>query len=225
MLKGDEYIGRRSSQRGLGRSPLCNTYKVSVYGRKLAIQNFAEAIRTDQHLRAHLPRLSGKRVVCHCLPTQECPADSIFAEYKLLHPEAYDREATKGAVPSSAVLSRLAQLRVEPDSDGGSTPDEGAPKRGPGWTGRGGRWAVDDRRYPEDSIWSEVAKCCMTYSEKAGTPELLTSLALGKISSCPFTPEEIGRLSLPALKCTRLSREKSWPTRFQADARNRRQGC
>ena len=50
------------------------------------------------------------------------------------------------------------------------------------------------RRYPEDSVWSEVAKRYMTCSEKVGTPELLTSLALGKISSCPFPPEEIGAL-------------------------------
>ena len=60
-------------------APLCNTYKVSVYGRKLAIQNFAEAIRTDQNLREHLPRPSGKRLVCHCLPTQECHADRIIS--------------------------------------------------------------------------------------------------------------------------------------------------
>ena len=56
------------------------------------------------------------------------------------------------------------------------------------------RWAVDDRRYPEDSVWSEVAKRYMTYSKKVGTPELLTSLALGKISSCPFPPEETDAL-------------------------------
>ena len=49
-------------------------------------------------------------------------------------------------------------------------------------------------RSPEDSVWSEVAKRYMTYSEKVGTPELLTSLALGKISSCPFPPEEIDAL-------------------------------
>ena len=48
-----------------------------------------------------------------------------------------------------------------------------------------------DRRYPEDPTWSEVAKRCMTYSEKVGTPELLASLALEKISRCPFPPEEI----------------------------------
>ena len=129
MLKGDEYIGRGSSQRGLGRSPLCNTYKVSVYGRKLAIQNFAEGIRTDQKLREHLPRLAAERLVCHCLPTHWCHADSIIAEYTLLYPEAYDREDANGAVPSSPVPSRLAQLRLELDSSQGSSPDEGPEER------------------------------------------------------------------------------------------------
>ena len=138
----------------------------------------------------HLPRLSGKRLLCHCLPTHECHADSNIAEYKLLHPEANDREDTNGAVPSSAVLSRRAQLRLEPDSSEGSSPDEGAPKIGSGWTGRGspllvgssykvreicdgqslaspGRWAVDNRRYLEDSVWSE--------DRYAGTLELVGS--------------------------------------------------
>ena len=110
FLEGDEYVGRGSSQRGLGRSPLCNSYKVSVFGRKLAIQKFTEEIQTNPKLRKHLPRLSGKRLICHCLPSQEFHADSIIAEYKLLFPDAYDREDMKGAVPSSA---------LEPESDGG----------------------------------------------------------------------------------------------------------
>ena len=57
-----------------------------------------------------------------------------------------------------------------------------------------GRWAVEDRRYPEDPIWCEVARRYMAYSERVGTPELLTSLALGKIASCPFPRGEIDEL-------------------------------
>ena len=44
-------------------------------------------------------------------------------------------------------------------------------------------------------MWSEVAKRYMIYSEKVGTPELLASLALEKISSCPFPPGEINELN------------------------------
>ena len=187
MLKGDEYNGRGSSQRGLGRSP--------------PVQH-PQGLGFWKQTRNTVPRVAGKRLVCHCLPTQECHADSIIAEYKLLYLEACDREDANGTVPYSAVSARLAQLRLEPDSSEGSSPDEGAKKKkNSGWTGRGRpllvrsscavrkicdgqslaspeRWAVDDRRYPGDSVWSEVAKRYMTYSEKAGTRELLTSLAL-----------------------------------------------
>ena len=60
-------------------------------------------------------------------------------------------------------------------SDGGSSPDENVPEKGSGWSGRGssytvrevcdgqsfaspGRWEVEDRRYPEDPVWSEVSR-------------------------------------------------------------------
>ena len=46
------------------------------------------------------------------------------------------------------------------------------------------RWAVEDRRYPEDPAWSEVSGRYMDYAEKAGTPDLLTLLALEKVTSC-----------------------------------------
>ena len=171
LLKGDEYVGRGSSQRGLGRGPLCISYKVSVFGRNLAIQKITEEIRTNPKLREHLPRLSGKRSICNCLPSQERHADSITAEYKLLFPDTNDREDTKGAVPSSAVLRRLSELRQEPESD-----DENVPEKGSGWSGRGSPLLVgssytvcvrfptdsrsrrldagqfEDRRYPEDPV-------------------------------------------------------------------------
>ena len=130
-----------------------------------------------------------------------CPCRSATTTVLLPNKSCQTRRPTtekirNGAVPSSAVLSRLTQHRLEPDSSEGSSPDEGAQKKRSGWTGRGrpllvgssltvreicdgqslafpGRWAVDGR-YPEDSMWSEVAKRYMTYSEKryAGTFEL-----------------------------------------------------
>ena len=172
-MRGDEHTGRGSSQRGLGRSPLCNSFTVSTNGGATAIRRFIEEIRADPKLLDHLPRLSGKRLVCHCLPTQACHADSIVAEYRLMFPRAYDREDAKGTVPTSAVLNRLAQLRLEPESDDDLSPDEDAPRKGAGRAGVGspllvgsrytvrelcdgqslawpGRWAVEDRRYLED---------------------------------------------------------------------------
>ena len=49
-MRGDEYVGRESSQRGLSRSPVGNSYKVSVHGRTVVIRRFAEEIRTDAEL-------------------------------------------------------------------------------------------------------------------------------------------------------------------------------
>ena len=146
--------------------------------------------------------------MCHSLSTQECHADSIIAEYKLPNPEACDGEDANGAVPSSVVLSRLAQLRLEPDSSEGSHQTRahrrkargGQDVEGHSWWEQtctvreicdgqslafAGRWAVDERRYPEVSVKSEVAKRYMTYSEKVGTPELLNTLALGKYLELP----------------------------------------
>ena len=37
-------------------------------------------------------RLSGRRLVCQCQPTQECHAVSIIAEYRNMLPEAFDRD-------------------------------------------------------------------------------------------------------------------------------------
>ena len=144
-------------------------------GRKLATQNFAEEIRTDQKLREHLLRPSEKRLVCHCLPTQECHADSIIAEYKRLFPEAYDSEDTKGAVPSSAVLSRLAQLRLEPDSDGGSTPDEGAPRRGSEWTERG-----------SPLLWDPAVQYEKSATVSRSRPQVAGLWTTGGIRKIPF---------------------------------------
>ena len=64
-----------------------------------------------------------------CLVSLGHAGDSVIAEYKLQNPEAYDREDTNGAVPSSAVLSRVAHFRLEPDSSEGSSPNEGAQER------------------------------------------------------------------------------------------------
>ena len=103
-MKGAVCIGRGSRQRALGRSPLCNQYKVSVHGVEVARQDFLEML------------LSGTPFVCHCSPSQACHADSITAEHRSLYPHAYDRDDDR-VTPSSVVLNRLAELQCEPDSD------------------------------------------------------------------------------------------------------------
>ena len=84
-----------------------------------------------------------------------------------------------------------------------------------------GRWAVEDRRYPEDPVWSEVARRYVDYAEKAGTPELLTTLALGKVSSCPFPLSEIEELKRGDLRTEGflLERHPEHRTRVPIDFR------
>ena len=72
-------------------------------------------------------------LVGHCLPTQACHADGIIAECTATFPLAYDRYNRDGTVASPAVLNNLTQPRLSPQSDDGSSPDEGAPPRGAAW--------------------------------------------------------------------------------------------
>ena len=65
------------------RAELFGLQSLDLISISLAIQKFTEEIGTNPELREHLPRLSGTRLACHCLPTQECHADSVNAEYKL----------------------------------------------------------------------------------------------------------------------------------------------
>ena len=44
LLKGDLYKGRGSRQRSLGKSRYCNNYKVSEFGRDVAISKFREML-------------------------------------------------------------------------------------------------------------------------------------------------------------------------------------
>ena len=46
----------------------------------------------------------------------------------------------------------------------------------------------------EDELWLKVSLLVLSFSQRVGTPELLTSLALGKVSSCPFAADETENL-------------------------------
>ena len=223
-MQGDYYIGRGSRERNLKASVFGNPFKVAVYGRAGAIRRYEAMLRKDDDLLKRLPQLSGSRLVCHCRADQACHADSIIAVYKETFPLAYDRNnTTAAAAPSAEVLNRLAQQREVPESDDGSTADEGAPGRGSGWVGTckpmqigsgytrrdicdgqslasPGRWAVEHRTYPDDETWRSVSSLYTDFSRRVGTPALLTSLALGKVSECPFSPDSIQSLKQSIVK-------------------------
>ena len=178
-MRGDFYVGRGSTQRRLKRSAFCNDHKVSAYGREEAIWRFEQKLKTDQELRESLWTLSGLRLVCHCTPTQECHADVIIQEFRLLYPAACDRNNVTTGPPSSQVLNFLARLSEEATCDEASSADEAVPAKRASWQGQGppmmvgmgykareycdgqslaspGRWPVNQRRYPTFKPWQNV---------------------------------------------------------------------
>ena len=108
--KGDLYIGRGSRQRSLARSRYCKTFKVSQHGRVVAILGFRDALISDRKLHSSLWALSGRRLVCHCRPSEACHGDVLIEEFRKLYPDSYDRSAGHGAPPESGVLSYIGQI-------------------------------------------------------------------------------------------------------------------
>ena len=168
----------------------------------MAIVKFMESLQLDRELRKHLLRHSGTPLVCHRLPTQARHADCSTSESKAMFPQAYDRENHDGIVPSSALLNRSAQLRLDdPDLEEGSSPDEGALPAGLGWIGSGSytcrdvrdgqalaspeRWVVENHHYPEGVLWTDVSDLYMALSRHVGTLALLSSQESRKISASP----------------------------------------
>ena len=217
LLRGDVYIGRGSRQRSLLKSRYCNTFKVSQVGRSIAISSFREALRADPALRNSLWTLSGTRLVCHCRATEDCHGDVLIEEFRSLYPGAHDRNQHRGAPPGPEILSFLARLREEPESDEGSSPDEGVPGKFAGHRGNGppmkvgvgyvqrefcdgqslaspGRWPPGARTYPSSTRWTVIRDCFWRFTGHYGTEKLLVDLAMGKIEASPFPPDEIAQL-------------------------------
>ena len=53
----------------------------------------------------------------------------MIEEFKRSYPAAYDRSQDHGVPPDTGILSFMARLREEPESDEGSSPDEGVPQK------------------------------------------------------------------------------------------------
>ena len=53
---------------------------------------------------------------------------------------------------------------------------------------------MEHRTSPDDETWRCVSNLYTDFSRRVGTPALLTSLALGKISECPFSPDSVQSL-------------------------------
>ena len=159
---------------------LCQRLQGVEFGRQTAIERFAEKLSWDSELQENLHTLSGKRLLCHCRPTEACHADSIISAFRDKFPEALDRDDAR-------ILAYLALLRTEQEEEEVSSPDEGAAPKHTGWRGTGrppiigtgytGKRDVrrhvscvarplspEHRRYPSSRVWSEVSKLIMEFS-------------------------------------------------------------
>ena len=212
LLKGDLYIGRGSRQRSLAKSRNCNTFKVSEVGREMAIERFRETLKQDQVLYCSLWTLSGRRLISHCRLHEKCHGDVLIQEFSNSYPQAFDRTTKAGIPADSRVLNYMSRLREEPDSEEGSSTDEGVPEKGSGHCGIGPplmvgvgytqrelcdgqslasprRWPPGSRVYPASQPGIQIAECYARSADHRGTETLLVSLASGKVTECPFPAE------------------------------------
>ena len=177
------------------------TFKVSRYGRVAPIAWFRDTCR----FRSCTTRCDtvwqtfGLSLSLH----REVPRRCIVDEFRNSYPSAYDRSAGGGAPQELGVLRFMARLREEPDSEDGSSPDEGVPGKFAGHRGvgdpvkvRGGlhakRVAGVSRalaaRIPSIPLVSTLEVHLRLLSPTHGAPrhrEMLVSLAMGKINECP----------------------------------------
>ena len=134
-----------------------------------------------------------------------------------MYPTAHDRNQPCGAPPGHEILSFLARLREEPESEEGSSPDEGVPEKHAGYRGNGPpmmvgvgyvqrefcdgqslaspvRWSPGSRVYPSSTAWTSVRECFWRFTTHFGSDKLLVDLAMGKVAESPFPPDEVQRL-------------------------------
>ena len=72
LKRGDLYTGRESKQRNLVRSLFATPFKISTFGREVAVEKFANHLSSDQSLKNAVHTLSGKRLLFHCTEKQKC---------------------------------------------------------------------------------------------------------------------------------------------------------
>ena len=148
----------------------------------------------------------------------------LVEEFRKLYPAAHDRNLPCGAPPGHEILSFFARLREEPESEEGSSPDEGVPEKHTGYRGIGppmmvgvgyvqrefcdgqslaspGRWSPGSRVYPSSTAWSSVRECFWRFTTHFGTENLLVDLAMGKVAESPFPPDEILQLKQAVIEC------------------------
>ena len=117
------YVGRHGAAQGLPTSPWRLPYSYNmVGGRAAALARYRQRLQEDESLKSGLHLLEGRRLACHCGPTQACHADLIVEAFGDLRrqlttspvaPTPTDREAlaeaarrrTTAAVPLAKKLA------------------------------------------------------------------------------------------------------------------------
>eukprot|EP00974_Lingulodinium_polyedra_P110856 10722329-Lingulodinium_polyedra.AAC.1 len=142
------YIGRGCESRGLPPSVWGNPWRVRDVGREMAIAKFADHLDSSDELRAALPRLAGKVLVCHCRLNQKCHGDVILDRLREIAGEASEEEdrddgnlgpagkAGDGPVGRGPPMQVLRKGVPRDVVDGGGLCSPG-------------KWPLRDRRYPQ----------------------------------------------------------------------------
>ena len=78
------YVGWRDVGRGLRRSPPGNPFAVVVESeRSEVLERYSRFLTAAAPPRACSPHMTGKKLLCHCLPGATCHTDRIIEECKL----------------------------------------------------------------------------------------------------------------------------------------------
>ena len=182
VMVGDVFFGRRSRQRHLSHSVWANEYKVSVHGRAAAVQQFGETEARSQSER----------------PVVDV-AGEVIREYGNLFPEAFDREAEGVDPPAVQCPQQLCSTERDASIGHGKLSRRGVAR----CSLRLGRFRLtDDGRFwihAQRSVRWFVPGLAGTLAagtapRREGSPDLLMQLALGRVSSCPFSDASIATL-------------------------------
>ena len=148
---------------------------------------------------------------------EACHGDVLVEEFRRAYPTAFDRTDFHATSPGPQILSFMAKLRDEPESDDGSTRDEGVLGKFAGHRGIGkpiqvgvgyiqrdlcdgqslaspGRWAPASRFFPSTDHWNRTSNVFQRFTDHCGTEELLALLAMGKVDECPFPLVDVASL-------------------------------
>ena len=213
LKKGDVYIGRGCKERLLMPSFWANRYKVARYGRSRCLALHKQEIEEDPQYERRIHELTGKRLLCHCRKNQSCHGDNLIQLYHRVYPAAYDRMVTDRA-PTSAELNALAEARNECSDSEESELDAEIACAPQGWRGNHkplmvgagyterevcdgqglsspGRWSHEDRLYPSSSLWLQIQRMFIHTAETMTTSRHLSELALGRLTSSPFSEKTV----------------------------------